>query len=422
MKPITGTIKGSILLVFVLCFSAFALFAQNTFTEFKGIVIDSDSQKPLESVNLTVKNTNISTITNTEGEFVLKVPESSQVSMVVLSLLGYQTKEVSLNELSKEYIKIVLSQKIVELPQVKVTGFKNAETLVRKVFENKEKNNLDQPVLMTAFYRETIKKRNRNVSLTEAVVDLYKQSYLNRSRDVMKLNKARKSTDYKLLDTLAFKLQGGPFSTLYLDVMKYPEYIFNNETIDDYTYTFDQPTTVNDKLVYVVNFKRKPDDNPLYYYGKLYIDANALALTSATYALNIEDRKKAADFFVRKKPNDVITYPTEASYKVNYQEKDGKWYYSYGSVNLTFKVNKKRKLFNSEYSISSEMAITDWETTNPSDNKDLLKDRLRPSIIIADAVSGFSDPDFWGAYNLIEPDKSIETAIEKIRKKLDHDN
>jgi hypothetical protein len=238
----------------------------------------------------------------------------------------------------------------------------------------------------------------------------------------MKLNKARKSTDYKLLDTLAFKLQGGPFSTLYLDVMKYPEYIFNNETIDDYTYTFDQPTTVNDKLVYVVNFKRKPDDNPLYYYGKLYIDANALALTSATYALNIEDRKKAADFFVRKKPNDVITYPTEASYTVNYQEKDGKWYYSYGSVNLTFKVNKKRKLFNSEYSISSEMAITDWETTNPSDNKDLLKDRLRPSIIIADAVSGFSDPDFWGAYNLIEPDKSIETAIEKIRKKLDHDN
>lgn len=419
MKPKTGTIKGSILLAFVLCFSTLTLSAQNTFMEFKGIVIDSDTQKPLESVNLTVKNTNISTITNTEGEFVLKVPESSQVTTVVLSLLGYQTKEMGLNELSKENTKITLSEKIVELPQVKVTGFKNAEALIRKVFENKEKNNLDQPVLMTAFYRETIKKRNRNVSLTEAVVNLYKQSYLNKSRDVMKLHKARKSTDYKHLDTLAFKLQGGPFSTLYLDIMKYPEYIFNNETIDDYTYTFDQPTTVNDKLVYVVNFKKKPDDNPLYYYGKLYIDANALALTSATYALNIEDRKKAGDFFVRKKPNDVITYPTEASYKVNYQEKNGKWYYSYGSVNLTFKVNKKRKLFNSEYSISSEMAITDWETTNAIENKELLKDRLRPSIIIADAVSGFSDPDFWGAYNLIEPDKSIETAIEKIRKKLE---
>ena len=118
-------------------------------------------------------------------------------------------------------------------------------------------------VLMTSFYRETIKKRNKNVSLTEAVVDLYKQSYFNGSRDVMKLNKARKSTDYKRLDTLAFKLQGGPFSTLYLDIMKYPEYLFSDETLDDYKYSFDSPTTINNKLVYVVNFIKIPDEEPL---------------------------------------------------------------------------------------------------------------------------------------------------------------
>jgi len=204
--------------------------------------------------------------------------------------------------------------------------------------------------------------------------------------------------------------------------MKYPEFIFSKESIIRYNYTFDQPTTVNNKLVYVVKFTKKPDDDPLGFYGKLYIDAKSLALTSATYALNIEDKESAADFFVKKKPSDVITYPTETSYKVSYQEKDGKWYYSYASVNLTFKVNKKRKLFNSIYSISSEMAITDWELTSSSENKDLLKDRLRPSIIISDEVSGFSDPDFWGAYNLIEPDKSIESAIDKIRKQLKREN
>jgi hypothetical protein len=275
---------------------------------------------------------------------------------------------------------------------------------------------------MTTFYRETIKKRNRNVSLTEAIVDLYKQSYSSNSRDVMKLNKARKSTDYKRLDTLAFKLQGGPFSTLYLDIMKYPEYIFDEETIEDYKYTFDQPTTINNKPVYVVNFVKKSGDNSLSYSGKFYVDAKSYALAGANYTLNVEDRKRASEVFVKKKPRDVVAYPTEASYKVSYQEKDGKWYYSYSSVNLTFKVNKRRKLFNSVYTVSSEMAITDWETTNPSENKDLLKDRLRPSIIIADAISGFSDPDFWGAYNLIEPDKSIESAIDKIRKNLKRNN
>jgi hypothetical protein len=35
-----------------------------------------------------------------------------------------------------------------------------------------------------------------------------------------------------------------------------------------------------------------------------------------------------------------------------------------------------------------------------------------------DKASGFSDPDFWGAYNVIEPEKSIEFAIKKIKKQL----
>lgn len=407
---------------FVLCFATFNLMAQNTFTEYKGMIIDNDSQKPLEAVNLTIKNTNISTITNADGKFLLKVPETTSERTVVLTLLGYQTLEMNLNQLNNSNTVISLDQTLVELPQVKVTGFTSAEALVKKVFQDKKINNLDAPVLMTAFYRETIKKRNRNVSLTEAVVDLYKQSYLNRSRDVMKLNKARKSTDYKRLDTIAFKLQGGPFSTLYLDIMKYPDYIFTDKTIPEYTYTFDQPTTVNDKLAYVVNFVSKSDDDGLGYSGKLYIDEKSLALVSAVYALDIRDKREASDMFVKRKPKDVVVSPMNAEYKVNYQQKNGKWYYSYSNANLTFKVDKKRKLFNSVYSVSSEMAITDWETTSSAENMDLLKDRLRPSIIIADAVSGFSDPDFWGAYNLIEPDKSIESAIEKIRKNIKREN
>ena len=422
MKSTISINKSSVLLTLVLCFSALTLWSQNAFTEYKGMVVDGETQKPLEAVNLTVKNTNISTITNIDGNFILKVPESTSENAVVLSLLGYQTLEMSLNRLSGDNTIITLKQAIIELPQVKVTGFASAETLVRKVFQDKKINNLDQPVLMTAFYRETIKRRNRNVSLTEAVVDLYKQSYLNRSKDVMKLNKARKSTDYRRLDTIAFKLQGGPFSTLYLDIMKYPEYIFTDETISEYKYKFEQPATVNDKLAYVVNFKRTSDEDFLGYSGKLYIDANSLALVSAIYTLDIRDKDQAGELFVRKKPRDIVVIPLSADYKVNYQEKNGKWYYSYSNANLTFKVNKKRKLFNTQYSVSSEMAVTDWETTASTENIGLLKDRLRPSIIIADAVSGFSDPDFWGPYNLIEPDKSIESAIDKIIRQIKRDN
>ncbi|HLT52097.1 MAG TPA: hypothetical protein VKZ93_09060, partial [Arenibacter sp.] len=46
------------------------------------------------------------------------------------------------------------------------------------------------------------------------------------------------------------------------------------------------------------------------------------------------------------------------------------------------------------------------------------KDRLKTSVILGDEAIGFSDPDFWGEYNIIEPEKSIESAIKKIQRQL----
>ena len=271
---------------------------------------------------------------------------------------------------------------------------------------------------MTAFYRETIKRRNRSVSLTEAVVNILK--YPNRSsvRDAISLNEARKSTDYKRLDTVSVKLQGGPFSAIFLDIMKYPEYIFTDATINSYNYSFDSPSNVNNRNVYVVNFSPKNNALNYSYNGKLFIDVESLALVSADYALDLSNKSRSKNLLVKKKPSNVIVYPLEANYKVNYKEKEGKWYYSYSNLFLKFKVNKKREIFNKVYSLSSEMAVTDWEI-NSTDRKIKSKDKLRPSVIITDAISGFSDPDFWGKYNLIEPDKSIESAIEKIKKNIE---
>ena len=63
------------------------------------------------------------------------------------------------------------------------------------------------------------------------------------------------------------------------------------------------------------------------------------------------------------------------------------------------------------------MDITDWENTD-RDQMPRRKDLLRTSMILTDEAVGFSDTDFWGNYNIIEPEKSIENAIKKIRKQL----
>ncbi|NNC70457.1 MAG: carboxypeptidase-like regulatory domain-containing protein [Flavobacteriaceae bacterium] len=389
---------------------------EQEYTEYSGIIIDAQSNKPLVFASIGIENTNISTVTNNEGEFLLKVPDNINNASVVISFLGYSQKTIPLSDLKKRNNRISLEASTIELSEINVTLPKDAKELVRKTLKNKGINNLNQETLMTAFYRETIKKRRKNVSLAEAIVTLYKEPYNSVKRDKIKLYKARKNTDYTRLDTLALKLQGGPFNALYIDLMKYPQFIFSDDTIDLYSFSFGPSTTINDQPVYVVNFKQRDEIGEPLYYGKLFIDSKSLALTSALYDLNVENKTLASALFVKRKPRDVKVYPTKAAYRVDYRQKNGKWYYGYSNVQLTFKVIKKGKLFNSIYSLSSEMAVTDWKLNIDQDLKN--KERLKPSIIIADEASGFSDPEFWGAYNVIEPEKSIESAIKKIQRQL----
>ena len=389
----------------------------SAFIQYKGEVLDADSKKPLIFATLSIENSNISTITNTEGEFNLKVPQGFNSRKVMISFLGYKTKTIPLARLSDSKSKILMNVSITELSGVALSIPKNAKKLVAETIAKRGDNYFDNPTLMTAFYRETIKKRRKNVSLSEAVVNIYKTPYTSDRKDAVELYKVRKSTDYSKLDTVALKLQGGPFNALFVDIMKYPKYVFTEESIDDYVFSFDRSIRVNDQLIYVVDFKQKQHIQYPLYEGKLYIEAGNKILTSAIYSLNITDKEKASKMFVRKKPRNASVWPTEVAYRVDYREKNGKWYYGYSNVLLEFKVNWDKKLFNSVYSMTCEMAVTDWTNNNES----LLpkaKDRMKSSIILNDEALGFTDPDFWGEYNIIEPEKSIESAIKKIQRQL----
>lgn len=409
-----------VLLILAVSFGQLGMAQNINFTEYTGEVLDSNTNKPLIFATLSIEGTNVSSITNSEGEFSLKVPSENKDGNLIVAFLGYKTKRFPIIQLEKEDNKILMDEFAVELSEVKLTIPKDAKTLVKETLDRRGANYLDENTIMTAFYRETIKKRRTNVSLSEAVVNIYKAPYSSTRTDALELYKARKSTDYSKLDTVALKLQGGPFNTLFVDMVKYPDYIFTPETLEYYDFSFDTSTRVNNQLIYVINFSQKPEIIDPLYTGKLYIDAEKKILTSAIYSLNITDRRLASQMFVKKKPRNAEVWPTEVSYRVDYREKDGKWYYGYSNVLLEFKINWDKRLFNSVYSMSCEMAITDWEK-NIDNIIPKPKNRMRSSIILSDEAIGFADPNFWGEYNIIEPDKSIESAIRKIQRQLRRD-
>ncbi|WP_026475412.1 carboxypeptidase-like regulatory domain-containing protein [Alkaliflexus imshenetskii] len=405
------------LAVFLLTGNVFANEGEDdNFTQYKGIVTDSRSNDALVFATISVEGANVATVCNSDGEFLIKVPNSMLDRNMVISYIGYARKVIPIRELKPDGNRIQLDMTSVNLVEVSVFP-SDPNLLMRAVLNRREKNYMNTPVEKTAFYRETIKKGWTYVSLTEAVVDIYKHPYTSPREDNVRLAIGRKSTDYGRLDTLVFKLQGGPVSALMLDIMKDPYLLFDEEMLNYYNFEMSNITRVDDRFIYVVNFSQKPEVKEPLYYGKLYIDTESLAITSAAFNMNLNDREEAARLFIRRKPAGARVYPTEASYLVNYREQDGRWYFGYSRGQVAFRVNWRRRLFNTNYYTTMEIAVTDWEATDERPYR--ASDRLKMNVIMEDAVTGFANDDFWGDYNVIEPEQSIESAIRRIQRRID---
>ena len=383
------------------------------FKEYKGLVIDSKNKKPLEYATVSVSNSNISTISNLEGAFLLKVPNSLKDEQVVVSYLGYENKSISLSSFSSKVFKVEMQESFEKLPDVNLVEA-DPNSVIGKVIDQRNINTYKDPIIAKAFYRESIKKRKTYASLSEAVVDIYKQTRSTQS-DYVVLNKARKSTDYKKIDTLVIKLQGGPYNNLSMDMIRNKDLFFASDMFDIYTFSFDKMITMNQRNVYVIDFVQKPTMVEPFYKGKLYVDTESFALIKSVFSLNLDNLAKAKKFFVKKKPANADVIPLDTKYIIDYKQTDGKWHFNYSRIELGFKINWDKKLFNSIYNITIEMAVTDWKA-NDQDTSVKSRDRMRKSVILTDQTSGFADPEFWGELNVIEPDKSIDNAIKKIQR------
>jgi len=395
-------------------FSAYHMTDSSSFKQFKGSILDSKTRNELIFASITVSGTNISTISNTEGKFSIKIPTEKQNLNLVISFLGYKNKVVPIKELKSEKNVLYLepSNTILEEVVVKVADAKN---IFLGVLNNRLQNYGNDPIQMTGFYRETIRKRRTYVSLSESLVNIQKQPFSVGSQDEINLFKGRKNTDYAKLDTVNFKLQGGPFSALFIDLIKYPKFLFSETAFELYDFSIEEITQINENQVLVLAFKQKPTNEDPLYHGKMYIDVKSLAVISATFQLNVKDKAKAGLQFTRKKPVGVDLYPTEVRYQINYRQENGQWIFAYSRGDLTFKLNWDKRIFNTIYSTTFEMAVTDWKKKDIKENQNTQK--LTSNVIMSDKVLSLADPDFWGAFNIIEPEKSIETAIRKIQRK-----
>lgn len=389
----------------------------SSFKYFKGTILDSKTKNELTFASITVSGSNISTISNKEGDFLIKIPIDKQDASLIISFLGYKDKVISIKDLKQEKNLLYLEPINILLKEV-VVNVIDANKLFSNVLNNRSRNYGDSSIQMIGFYRESIKKRHTYVSVLESIVDIEKMPFSSVVQDQVNILKGRKNVDYTKLDTVNFKLEGGLFTALFIDLIKDPSNIFSENVFDLYNFRFEDFTQINDKQVLIISFKQKSslvDPDPLYS-GKLFIDAKSLAIISATFQLNVENRIKAGLIFTRKKPKGLVIYPTEVSYQVDYRQQNNKWIFSYSRGDITFKLNWNKWIFNTTYNTTFELVNTNWK--NQDSKAQINTQKLSPYVIMSDRIPNSADVNFWGEYNIIEPEKSIESAIIKIQRKM----
>lgn len=391
-------------------------------TEFtvSGVVRDKESRKKLENVAVSLVGTPIGTVTNAEGVFSLKIPHMDTIPQLELSHIGYMNARFSASApegSNNMHATILMIPIALQLNEVVAYG-NSARRIVEEALERIPKNYPSGESMTSAFYRETVQKGHRYISISEAMLDVYKTSYRQRTsdRDKVQIDKARRLLSQKQSDTLGVKVVGGPNLPLFMDVVKNAYALFDEETLDYYSFVQEPSVFIDDRLQYVISFRPRVKLDYALYVGRVFIDREHLAFTRAEFELDLSDRERAIAAILYKKPLGLRFRPQKVSFLITYRQHDGVTCLNYICNEMCFKCDWKRRLFSSSYVARSEMVAVDRE--EHPERVIARRNAFKPYQVFYDIVKEYWSEDFWKDYNIIEPTESLEDAVKKLRKQM----
>jgi len=350
-----------------------------------GYVKDAKLAEAVPYASVTISGTSTGTATNSEGRFVIAIPETLINGTLIISCMGYESAKILIAKLnSTEQVQVKLKQSSLNINAVTVSA-ESAAQIVAHAYRNVPLNYPLSNTLYTGFYRESnIQSRSRNDTAgqysyaIEAVISMNKPSY--RKAEPMgdvKLEQTRKSM---LMQQDSFiKWYGGVHVPLRQDVVKMRADYIDPANLKKYDYKLDGVTTYIDKQVYKISFKLRANAKSS---GLIYI-------TTDNYAIV----KVIANWTASGSEITLVKYYSK-KLEVNYQPMGNKWYLQ--SINIQNIGREKR--INSDFKIKAEYVTTRIDTNRRIDFEYADKVQL---IEILSAKPTPYDPNFWKDYNIL---------------------
>lgn len=381
-----------------------------------GKILDLESHESVSFASVSVLGQLMGTVSNENGEFVLKIPENLCNDTLIISYLGYQNYFTAISGLDSVEHLFYLKRNFVPIQEVIIRN-EEPKSIVRKAIESMSDNYSAKNAIHTCFYREAVNKRENYLTYFEAIIDLYKLSYHNSSgSDKIKIIKSRKSVVPDYVDSLSLKLQGGLRTVLYLDIVKNQPDFLNEKNMHAIDYCLADIEMLDKDLVYVVDFKPKEGYREPFYKGRLYVDIKSFAILGAEFIIPPERIKRAQSLFVVKKKRKVRIKLVGAKYYVNYKKIGNKHYLNHVRADLNFKIKRKKELFYKNYHTYTEMGLSKLDTVNVERIPN--RERVSPNLVLSELSLNY-DYQFWESFNIIKPEESLREALKRMKPVVD---
>ncbi len=289
-----------------------------------GKVINTENGNPVMFASVFVQGTHIGTVSNSEGQFILKVPKRYERQKIGFSSMGYKTVLVAVEAMTGRKNIIRMVPDVIPLAPVVVEKL-DPLVLIKEYRRRIKENYGRQAAMMTAFYRETVKKKNKYLSVGEAVLDIYKAPYGSVEADRVRIYKGRKAEYVTKEDTLMMKLQGGPVTIVMLDLVKKPGDILSPPVVGYYDFSMGGEVMIDGRPSYVIRFDQKDTVSIPLYKGIIYLDKETYAIAAVEFSISPKQLDKAARYMIIRKPAGLTVDVLGGSYLVKYRHQGKRW-------------------------------------------------------------------------------------------------
>ncbi len=327
-----------------------------------GTITDAKTGEPVDMVSIGALDSNISTISNENGEFRLTMPVAT--STLYFSHLSYKTIAVKLNG-KDEKIAVKFEPSEIVIEDVVVTNKPVKELLRDAVSASKSK--LEKSLLLNTYYREFGKVNNHYLKFADGLLDYYVKKKSGTADLYVQQSRAKQlvSNDTKIFKKLEDKGESNADLIGALNVYDVRDAIaeaYNFKIVnrvldaDNYDYDIKMRKNSDGKDVEIIRVKPKAEVKEMLFEGHVIYEA-------ATKLILEIDLKFAESHAQYGKSINVLLFRMKIlgfAKKLAFKNANNKYMMVYSQNRIKFHVENKKQ-FDDTFDFMSDIVVIDYK-------------------------------------------------------------